>query len=62
MAVAGPVVGRKGRGHDRPWHDLPAGHRLALVIDTADPLYFDANPNGVKISFTGASWFDVPLR
>jgi putative CocE/NonD family hydrolase len=43
-------------------YDLPAGHGLALVIDTADPLYFDANPNGVKISFTGASWFDVPLR
>ncbi|MFD7418523.1 CocE/NonD family hydrolase C-terminal non-catalytic domain-containing protein, partial [Kitasatospora purpeofusca] len=26
-------------------YDVPAGHRLALVIDTVDPLVKDQNPN-----------------
>jgi predicted acyl esterase len=43
-------------------YDVPAGHRLALVIDTADPLYLGANPNAVKIAFNGPSWFDLPVR
>jgi predicted acyl esterase len=43
-------------------YDLPAGHRLALVLDTVDPLYLGANPNGARVTFTGSSWFDVPIR
>jgi len=43
-------------------YDVPAGHRLALVIDTEDPLYLGANPNAAKITFSVPSWFDVPLR
>ncbi|HEV7896790.1 MAG TPA: CocE/NonD family hydrolase [Planosporangium sp.] len=43
-------------------YDVPAGHRLALVLDTVDPLYLDANPSGATVTFTAASWFDVPLR
>ncbi|MFC0527254.1 CocE/NonD family hydrolase C-terminal non-catalytic domain-containing protein [Phytohabitans kaempferiae] len=42
--------------------NVPAGHRLALVLDTEDPLYFDANPYGASISVSGPSWVDVPLR
>lgn len=42
--------------------NVPAGHRLALVLDTEDPLYLDANPYGSAISVGGASWVDVPLR
>jgi predicted acyl esterase len=43
-------------------YDVPAGHRLALVLDTADPLYLDANPSGATVTVTGASWFDLPLK
>jgi hypothetical protein len=43
-------------------YDVPAGHRLALVLDTVDPLYLGANPDGARLTFTGPSWFDVPLR
>jgi predicted acyl esterase len=43
-------------------YDVPAGHRLALVVDTRDPLYFDANTSGAPMTFTGESWLDVPLR
>jgi hypothetical protein len=39
-----------------------AGHRLALVVDTVDPLYIGANQSGTKLAFTSSSWFDVPLR
>jgi putative CocE/NonD family hydrolase len=42
-------------------YDVPAGHRLALVVDTADPLYLGANPVGAAITFGGPSWLDVPL-
>jgi predicted acyl esterase len=42
--------------------NVPAGHRLALVLDTEDPLYFDANPSGSGITVTGSSWVDIPLR
>ena len=41
-------------------YDVPAGHRLALVVDTADPLYLDANRSGAAVTFTGPSWLDVP--
>ena len=32
-------------------YDLPAGHRLALVLDTQDPLYGGRTPLGSKVSF-----------
>nr|MDT0659308.1 CocE/NonD family hydrolase [Micromonospora sp. DSM 115978] len=42
--------------------NVPAGHRLALVVDTRDPLYLHANPLGAAVTVTGGSWLDVPLR
>jgi predicted acyl esterase len=42
-------------------YDVPAGHRLALVLDTKDPLYFDANGRDTTITFSSGSWLDVPL-
>ncbi|TQK50219.1 putative CocE/NonD family hydrolase [Streptomyces sp. SLBN-118] len=32
-------------------YDLPAGHRLALVLDTQDPLYGGRTPTGSKVTF-----------
>ncbi|MFC4607714.1 CocE/NonD family hydrolase [Streptomyces maoxianensis] len=32
-------------------YDVPAGHRLALVLDTKDPLYGGRSPLGSKVSF-----------
>ncbi len=43
-------------------YDVPAGHRLSLVLDSVDPLYLGANQNNAKVTFTGASWLDVPLH
>jgi dienelactone hydrolase len=43
-------------------YTVPSGHRLALVVDTEDALYLDANPYAAGITFTGASWLDLPLR
>jgi hypothetical protein len=43
-------------------YDVPAGHHLALVVDTKDPLYFDVNSWGTPITFTGAAWVEVPIR
>jgi dienelactone hydrolase len=43
-------------------YTVPSGHRLALVVDTTDALYLDANSFGAAISFTGPSWLDLPLR
>jgi predicted acyl esterase len=43
-------------------NDVPAGHRLALVVDTADPLYMGADQANASVAFTGESWLDVPLR
>lgn len=42
--------------------DVPAGHRLALVVDTQDPLYLDDNEFAAAISVSSGSWLDVPLR
>jgi predicted acyl esterase len=42
-------------------YDLPAGHRLALVVDTKDPLYLDANTGDSTITFGSDSWLDVPI-
>ncbi|GLF98000.1 alpha/beta fold hydrolase [Streptomyces yaizuensis] len=47
-------------------YDVPAGHRLAVVIDTVDPLYNEHNPAGAQLTFSspdGApSRLSVPLR
>jgi predicted acyl esterase len=42
--------------------NVPAGHRLALVLDTEDPLYIDANARGAAVTVGGPSWVDVPAR
>ncbi|GHB74145.1 hypothetical protein GCM10010347_50600 [Streptomyces cirratus] len=47
-------------------YDVPAGHRLAVVIDTVDPLYIEHNPAGAQLTFssprTDPSYVSVPLR
>jgi len=43
-------------------YDVPAGHSLTLVVDTVDPLYYDANASGRTITIAGGSYLDVPLR
>jgi predicted alpha/beta hydrolase len=43
-------------------YDLPAGSRLALVVDTVDPMYGDEGPRDGRLRFTGPSWLDVPVR
>ncbi|MCP3166774.1 CocE/NonD family hydrolase [Myxococcus qinghaiensis] len=43
-------------------YDVPAWHQLALVVDTEDPLYFDANTTGAPLALGGPSWLDLPLR
>ncbi|WP_424211119.1 CocE/NonD family hydrolase [Streptomyces sp. BI20] len=47
-------------------YDVPAGHRLALVIDSVDPLYIEHNPAGAQLTFSSPrsdpSWVSVPLR
>ncbi|TPQ17934.1 alpha/beta fold hydrolase [Streptomyces sporangiiformans] len=47
-------------------YDVPAGHRLALVVDTVDPLYIEHNPTGAQLTFssptTDPSYVSVPLR
>jgi predicted acyl esterase len=43
-------------------YTIPAGHSLALVIDTQDPLYLDANSFAAGITFAGPSWLDLPVR
>ncbi|MFJ9823991.1 alpha/beta fold hydrolase [Streptomyces sp. NPDC101160] len=47
-------------------YDVPAGHRLALVVDTVDPLYIEHNPAGARLAFSSPaddpSYLSVPLR
>lgn len=47
-------------------YDVPAGHRLALVVDTVDPLYVEHNPSGAQLTFsspeTDPSYVSIPLR
>ncbi|MFF8309950.1 CocE/NonD family hydrolase [Streptomyces lydicus] len=47
-------------------YDLPAGHRLALVVDTKDPLYGGRSPRGSRVSFSSTtadpSELTLPLR
>ncbi|MFI7600038.1 CocE/NonD family hydrolase [Actinoplanes sp. NPDC049681] len=43
-------------------YDVPKGHRIALVVDTKDPLYSDNNARGSALTLAGPSWLDLPLR
>jgi predicted acyl esterase len=43
-------------------YDVPAGHSLTLVVDTTDPLYYDANSLGAAVTVAGGSYVDVPIR
>ncbi|MEU0331799.1 alpha/beta fold hydrolase [Streptomyces sp. NPDC006193] len=47
-------------------YDVPAGHRLALVVDTVDPLYSEHNPSGAQLTFSSPaddpSYVSVPVR
>ncbi|ANW17412.1 alpha/beta fold hydrolase [Streptomyces clavuligerus] len=47
-------------------YDVPAGHRLAVVVDTVDPLYIEHNPAGAQLTFSSPaddpSQLSVPLR
>ncbi|WNE99539.1 alpha/beta fold hydrolase [Streptomyces luomodiensis] len=47
-------------------YDVPAGHRLALVVDTVDPLYIEHNPDGAHLTFSSPdadpSYLTVPVR
>jgi predicted acyl esterase len=47
-------------------YDVPAGHRLAVVVDTVDPLYIEHNPSGAQLTFSSPaadpSYLSVPLR
>ncbi|WP_223635892.1 CocE/NonD family hydrolase [Corallococcus sp. EGB] len=43
-------------------YDVPVLHRLALVVDTEDPLYLDANTTGATLTLGGPSWLDLPVR
>lgn len=42
-------------------YDVPAGHRLAVAVDGADPLYIDHNPRGGSLTFTDSS-LSLPVR
>ncbi|MGD3110018.1 CocE/NonD family hydrolase [Streptomyces sp. YGL11-2] len=47
-------------------YDVPAGHRLAVVVDTVDPLYIAQNPAGSRLTFSSPandpSYVSVPVR
>lgn len=47
-------------------YDVPKGHRLALAVDSVDPLYAEHNPDGAKLTFSSPaddpSWLSVPTR
>ncbi|WP_274912492.1 alpha/beta fold hydrolase [Streptomyces sp. WZ-12] len=47
-------------------YDVPAGHRLAVVVDTVDPLYIAQNPDGARLTFSSPagdpSYVSVPVR
>ncbi|MFE0044069.1 CocE/NonD family hydrolase [Streptomyces albireticuli] len=47
-------------------YDVPAGHRLAVVVDSVDPLYVGHNPEGGRLTFSSPagdpSTLSVPVR
>lgn len=42
-------------------YDVAAGHRLAVVVDTVDPLYLDAAPLGSTLTFSPAAGSELGL-
>lgn len=40
--------------------EVPAGHRLALVVDTTDPRYGGENAPGDRVAFQGPARLEVP--
>ncbi|WP_184572967.1 CocE/NonD family hydrolase [Streptomyces zagrosensis] len=46
-------------------YDVPAGHKLAVVVDTVDPLYVEHNPKGAQLTFSSPqhdpSYVSVPI-
>ncbi|NUT34914.1 MAG: alpha/beta hydrolase fold domain-containing protein [Hamadaea sp.] len=42
--------------------NVPAGHKLALVVDGHDPLYLDDNGALANATFSGQAWVDIPQR
>ncbi|NUT08604.1 MAG: acyl esterase [Hamadaea sp.] len=42
--------------------NVPAGHKLALVVDGHDPLYLDDNGALANVTFSGSAWLDLPRR
>ncbi|SHN42387.1 CocE/NonD family hydrolase [Cryptosporangium aurantiacum] len=42
--------------------DVPAGRRLALVVDAKDLMYLDENTTGETLRFTGPASLDLPSR
>ncbi len=46
--------------------DVPAGHRVALIMDTEDPLYLDTNKWGSTVTFgspaANPSWLSLPVK
>lgn len=70
MVTQAPVSWRSGAGVTRDvevrlpavsW-DVPAGHKLALVVDGFDGFYLDDNDVFDTVVFSGPSWLDVPTR
>jgi hypothetical protein len=65
-----PVSWRSGAGQTRDLdlrmpavsYDVPAGHRVALVIDGADGFYLDDNDIFDTVTFMGPSYVDLPVR
>jgi len=43
-------------------YDVPVGHSLTLVVDTVDPLYYDANAPDGSVTIADGSYLDLPIR
>ncbi|MFI6027776.1 CocE/NonD family hydrolase [Amycolatopsis magusensis] len=43
-------------------YTVPAGHRVALVTDSKDPLFLDWNLEEGELAFSGPSWLDIPTK
>ncbi|AXB47071.1 CocE/NonD family hydrolase [Amycolatopsis albispora] len=43
-------------------YTVPAGHRVALVADTKDPLFLDWTTEEGRLAFSAPSWLDIPTK
>ncbi|QFU93679.1 2,6-dihydropseudooxynicotine hydrolase [Amycolatopsis sp. YIM 10] len=43
-------------------YTVPAGHHLALVADTKDPLFLDWTTEEGRLAFSAPSWLDIPTK